>query len=126
MLAAIQDQKHPLVPQESDQAGDEAVGLDDKAQRRGEQAGHEARISEWSQIDKADRAIFRSESVSYRDGDCGLANAPGAHDGYKTLIRQLLRDGLNHRVTPYHASEARRNGRDRADRADRRRYGFAD
>src|SRR5258708_20816406 len=62
--------------------------------------------------------------MSDRDGDGRLADDPRAHDGHKTPALQLFRDGLDHGVTPHHASEARRNDRDRAGRTDRRRRGF--
>ena len=57
MLAAVEDQQHPPVSQEADQARGRITGLHQEAERRRDRARHEARIAERPEIKKSDRTL---------------------------------------------------------------------
>jgi hypothetical protein len=86
MLAAVEDEQHPLVLQECEQARDWIIGADREAQCRCEFAGHQARIAERTEIDETHHAAeVRDQRMTHGDGDGGFADATRADEGDETM-----------------------------------------
>ena len=96
MFAGIEDQKNPLVPQISDQAGRCIVGLNRQPQHGGHSCGHQIGIAQHAKIDEehgAGEGLDQIMSNRYRNR--GFADAAGADDRDKACGGQLRREHEN-------------------------------
>ena len=92
MLAGVEDQQNPLVPQIGNQAGRRVVGLHRQPQHGGDRRGHQLGIAQHAEIDEQHGAGEGLASVmSDRDRDRGLADAARAHDRDKARSGQPAR-----------------------------------
>ena len=81
MLAGIEDQENPLVPQIGDQVGRRVVGLNRQAQHGGDGRGHQVGIAQHSKIDEQHGAREGLDQVmSDRYRNRGFADAARTDD----------------------------------------------
>jgi len=109
MLAAIEDQQHPPVAKQGNQARGRIAGLNRQSERGGDRTRHQKRIVDRPEIEKMNSADkLRQQFVAHRDGDRGLADATRAHDGDEAFALQLIRYLANGLVTPHYSGQAGR------------------
>jgi hypothetical protein len=96
VLAIVEQQQHPLVPEAGDQTGKRILGADFQAEDRCNRARHQARVAERRQIDQP-HAVFIAldHALGDGEGDRGLADAAGPDDRHQALARQS-RDERRH------------------------------
>ena len=97
VLAIVEQQQHPIVPEGGDQAGKRIFGADFQAEHGRNRARHQARVAERRQIDQPDAVLISADhALGDGEGDRGLADAAGPDDRHQALARKL-RDERRHR-----------------------------
>ena len=97
VLAIVEQQQHPLVPEAATRPGKRIFGADFQAEHGRNRARHQARVAERCQIDQPDAVLIAGDhALGDGEGDRGLADASGPDDRHQALARKS-RDERRHR-----------------------------
>lgn len=94
MLAIVEDQQHPLVPDMREQRGQGIVGLGRQAKHQQDRGDHEIGIAECGKVHEV-RGIGEclEQLVGDRHRDGGLADAAWSGDRDEARVEELVGDG---------------------------------
>ena len=91
MLAIVQNDQHLPRPQIIQNRSHAVVRIAPDAERRDQRRAEMRRIGDRREVDETDAiAALRGKGPRHRDGDSGLADAPGARQGDVPLLRQQI------------------------------------
>ncbi len=86
MLASVEQQQQPLIPETCDQGGKRILSVDFQPEYACNCARHQAEVAEPRQINEPDAVfIFRDHPLGDGEGDRGFANTPRPDDRHQAL-----------------------------------------
>ena len=122
VLAIVEHQQQPAVPERGDQARKRIFGADFQTEHGRDRARHQPRVAERRQIDQPDAVLISADQpLGDGEGDRGLADAAGPDDRHQALVRELCDKRCHDFLAADHPScrereivrRRRRNGRGR-------------
>jgi hypothetical protein len=86
MLAAIEDQQHSPVAQETDQTAGWIAGPNGQPKRQSHRAGYEKRILDGAKVNETNATgKLAKQLMANRNGHRGFADSTGSGDRYEPL-----------------------------------------
>ncbi len=96
VLAIIEQQEHPLVPEICDQTWERVLGANLEPKHGGKRGRNEVGVTDRCQINQPDAMLMNLDQLlGHGESDGGLADATGSNDAEKSVARQLFHETAN-------------------------------